>query len=143
MIPLIHIFGNEDLSCDNLPPRLLSHLKKRFPNYRFLITDPNELDLPTDALPFVALDTVEGLKEPRDISIDEIATSKTRTTAHDFDFASFLLLAKKLHPHLRVRLFGIPMGYPEKKALHATIKFLESLTEENATRNSYTDHRHE
>ncbi len=126
MIPLIHIFGNPDLPCDALPPRLLSRLCQRFPNYRFSLTDPNELDTPKENDLFIAIDTVDGLKVPREISLDEIAALRARTTAHDFDFASFILLVKKLRKNIGIRIFGIPMGYSEEEAYEATVRFLES-----------------
>ena len=122
----IFLFGNPDLPCDALPMRLLPQLAQRFPKVQFRIADPNELDIPEGDCSLTAIDTVEGLREPREISVGEIAEVYTRATTHDFDFALFILLARKLNPGLQIRILGIPMGCPEESALAAAIKFLES-----------------
>lgn len=123
----IHIFGNPDLPEDALPVRLLPRLEASFPTLHFRLTDPEELDLPAVGDSLIAIDTVDGLREVREIGVDEIAAQKARATAHDFDFASWLLLARKLRPGLTVRLIGIPMGTDEETALANLQPLLEKL----------------
>jgi hypothetical protein len=123
----IHIFGNPDLPCDALPVRLMPRLEAAFPDIHFRLTDPNELDLPEPDEDFIALDTVDGLKDVREIGTNEIAAQKARSTAHDYDFASWLLLAQKLRPGLRARIIGIPMEIDEETAFEKTREFLSSL----------------
>lgn len=125
---LIHIFGNPDLPFDALPVLLLSRLKESSPEHTFRFTDPNELDLPQADEDFVALDTVEGLKTVRDISLDEIAANAMRATTHDFDLASYLLLVRKLRPHIRIRIIGIPMGMQPDAAFLAIVALLKEST---------------
>ena len=124
---LIHIFGNPDLPCDALPVLLLPRLKEAFSEHSFRFTDPNELDLPEEAEPFVAIDTVDGLRDTRVITLDEIAATRARSTAHDFDFASYLLLAKKLRPQLQVHIIGIPMHTEADAALTQLIPLIKTL----------------
>ena len=123
----IHIFGNPDLPCDALPVQLIPHLQAAFPDIHFRLTDPNELDLPEPGEDFTAIDTVDGLREVREIDTDEIAAQKARSTAHDYDCASWLLLAKKLRPGLRARIIGIPMETDEASALAALIPLIKQL----------------
>ena len=61
------------------PVRLMPRLEATFPNIRFRLTDPNELDLPEPGEDFLAIDTVDGLKDVREIGVDEIAAQKARS----------------------------------------------------------------
>jgi hypothetical protein len=112
----IHIFGNPDLPCDALPVQLMPRLQSAFPEITFRFTDPNELDLPAEGEDFIALDTVDGLKDVREINIDEIAALKARSTAHDYDLSSYLLLVKKIRKNIGIRIIGIPMHCDEETA---------------------------
>ncbi len=124
---IIHIFGNPDLPEDALPVRLMPRLEAAFPDIRFRLTDPNELDLPKPGEDFLAIDTVDGLKDVREIGVDEIAAQKARSTAHDYDFASWLLLAQKLRPGLHAHIIGIPMETDEASALAELIPLIKQL----------------
>lgn len=124
---LIHIFGNPDLPCDALPVLLLPRLAGALPQHTFRFTDPNELDLPREDEDFIAIDTVDGLKAIREIAIEEIAALKARATTHDFDLSSFLLLAKKLRPGIRIRIIGVPMQSDADTAFRALVPILEAL----------------
>lgn len=124
---LIHVFGNPDLPCDALPVLLRPRLESALPEHTFRFTDPNELDLPKEGEDFIALDTVDGLKDIREISIDEIAALKARATTHDFDLSSFLLLAQKLRPHISIRIIGIPMNAEAETALATLIPLLKNI----------------
>lgn len=121
---LIHIFGNPDLPFDALPVVLLPRLQEACPQHTFRFTDPNELDLPEENENFIALDTVDGLKAVRDITLDEIEATAARATTHDFDLSSYLLLIKKLQPNIHIRIIGVPMGSDAKTVLPAIIALL-------------------
>lgn len=123
----IHIFGNPDLPFDALPVRLLSRFRKAFPQIDFRFTDPNELDIPVAGEDFIAIDTVAGLKNVREISIDEISAGQTRATAHDYDLAAYLLLVKKINKNIGIRVIGIPMKCDEEIAFRETVKLLKLL----------------
>ena len=128
---LIHIFGNPDLPQDALPVILLPRLKSALPEHTFRFTDPNELDLPRDGEDFVAIDTVSGLKTVREISLDEIEANAMRATTHDFDLASYLLLVRKLRPHITIRIIGVPMDSDTDTVLPAIIALLQESTRKN------------
>ncbi len=124
---LIHIFGNPDLPFDALPVLLLPRLKKTCPEHTFRFTDPNELDLPQAHEDFIAIDTVDGLKSVREISIDEIAANAMRATTHDFDLASYLLLVQKLRPHIHIRIIGVPMDTDADTVFPLLLCFLRKV----------------
>jgi hypothetical protein len=123
----IHIFGNPDLPFDALPIKLMPRFQDAFPNIRFRFTDPNELDLPEPGDDFTAIDTVDGLKDVREISIDEIAAFKARATAHDYDLASYLLLVQKIQKNIGIHIIGIPMHFDEETAFEKTKVLLTLL----------------
>ena len=125
---LIHVFGNPDLPFDALPVLLLPQLKAQCPEHEFHFTDPNELDLPATGTDFIALDTVDGLKSIREISLDEIAATAARATTHDFDLASHLLLVAKLRPGIHLRIIGIPMDMEASTALTTLLPILKKMT---------------
>lgn len=126
-MPTIHLFGNPDLPEDSLAPSLLPDLQTTFPQFHFRLTDPNELDLPAPGEDFIAIDVVVGLKSTREITPEEIAAVQARTTTHDFDFASFLLLVHKLRPEAHIRIFGIPMGESKEEALRGLSPLFATL----------------
>lgn len=123
----VFLFGNPDLPFDAVPVELFVPLSETFPHLRFQVVDPNELDLPEDGNELVLIDTIEGLSKPRFVTIDEIAALKTRVTAHDFDLASYLLLAKKVHKNIGIRIIGIPMSYTKEQTLLEITPLLSSL----------------
>ncbi len=115
----ITVFGNPDLEIDNLPVRLLPKLRGVFPDIAFEVEDPNNLDLP-DIPPgeeWIIMDTVAGIPDVSWLTIEDIAKPMGRLTAHDYDLASYLLLAKKALGPLPIRILGIPMGMEEDAAI--------------------------
>ncbi len=125
---VISVFGNPDLPGDSVPIRVIPELRKRFPDLRFTIEDPNEIDLPKRGR-WVILDTVRGLDRVSWISIDDVARSRnTGTTAHDYDLATLLLLAKKLDPSFEPKILGVPEGATEKQALPDVIRELAKFS---------------
>lgn len=99
----------------------ISDLSKDIPK----LLETNGLhDLPEENENFIALDTVDGLKAVRDITLDEIEATAARATTHDFDLSSYLLLIKKLQPNIHIRIIGVPMGSDAKTVLPAIIALL-------------------
>lgn len=115
----ITLFGNPDLQIDSLPIRILPRLREAFQDVEFEVEDPNNLDLPEipEGEEWVIIDTVAGLKNVQWLSIDDIAKPTARLTAHDYDLASYLLLAKKALGPLPIRILGIPMDTGEEEAI--------------------------
>jgi len=114
----ITVFGNPDLEIDNLPIRILPRLRGAFPDIVFEVEDPNNLDLP-DIAPgeeWIILDTVAGIPDVCWLTVEDIAKPMGRLTAHDYDLASYLLLAKKALGPLPIRILGIPIGMEEDAA---------------------------
>lgn len=123
----ITVFGNPDLEIDNLPIRLLPKLREAFPGIEFETEDPNNLDLP-DIPPgeeWIIMDAVAGIKDVCWLTVDDIATPTAHLTAHDYDLASYLLLAKKALGTLSIRILGIPMGMNEDAAFSEARRFLD------------------
>ncbi len=122
----ITVFGNPDLEIDNLPIRLLPRLREAFPDVTFETEDPNNLDLP-EIVPgeeWLIMDAVAGIREVTWLTIEDIATPTAHLTAHDYDLASYLLLAKKALGTLPIRILGIPMVMDEDVVLEQVEKCL-------------------
>lgn len=132
----VTIFGNPDLEIDNLPVRLLPRLREMFPEIVFEVEDPNNLDLP-DIPPgeeWIIIDTVAGLSGVRWLTVDDIAKPTARLTAHDYDLASYLLLAKKALGKLPIRILGLPMGMGEREAMEEIPDFLSEMIRKSSGR---------
>ena len=114
----ITVFGNPDLEIDNLPIRLLPRLREAFPDIEFETEDPNNLDLPDipTGEEWIIMDAVAGIPDVCWLSVEDIAKPMGRLTAHDYDLASYLLLAKKALGPLPIRIIGIPMGMEENES---------------------------
>ena len=113
----VSVFGNPDLVGDNVPVQLVPKLRERFPDIRFSVEDPNEIDLPKKGK-WIILDAVRGLDNVSWISVDDIARSRNAgMTAHDYDLSTLLLLAKKLDPSFEPHILGVPEGISEEQAL--------------------------
>ena len=125
----VSVFGNPDLLSDSVPLRLVPTLRKRFPNTCFVVEDPNEIDLPKRGS-WVILDTVRGLEAVSWLSVDDIARSRNGgMTAHDYDLATLLLLAKKLDSSFEPNILGVPEGMTEEQVLPDVIRELSEVLE--------------
>lgn len=123
----ISVFGNPDLAFDNVPLKILSRLRTRFPQVSFVVEDPNELDLPSEEVrEWLIIDTVAGLPYVCEVPLEKLIASP-RVSAHDFDLGSYLALIHKIRPDMQVRIFGIPMGYDETRAFEELEKLLSVL----------------
>lgn len=125
----VSVFGNPDLHLDSVPVQLVPKLRRRFPDIRFVVEDPNEIDLPKHGK-WVILDTVRGLENVSWLSVDDIARSRNAgMTAHDYDLSTLLLLAKKLDASFEPNILGVPEGMSEEQALPNVIRELEKFFE--------------
>lgn len=123
----VSVFGNPDLVGDNVPVQLVPKLRERFPDIRFSVEDPNEIDLPKKGK-WIILDVVRGLDRVSWVSVDDIARSRNAgMTAHDYDLSTLLLLAKKLDPSFKPQILGIPEGISEEQALPDMIRELTEI----------------
>lgn len=115
----IYIFGNPSLDFDNLPIKLKPELEKAFPDFEFILKDPNE-NLHPDNGKLIIIDTVVGPKEIVVIDnlddIDKIESSPNYSM-HDFDLGFNLKLLKKIGHLQKVTIFGVPSGMDGDEAL--------------------------
>ena len=126
----VSVFGNPDLQLDSVPVQLVPKLRRQFPNVRFVVEDPNEIDLPKHGK-WVILDTVRGLERVSWLSVDDIARSRNAgMTAHDYDLSTLLLLAKKLDASFEPNILGVPEGMSEERALSEVIRELMKVLKE-------------
>jgi hypothetical protein len=128
----VSVFGNSDLAGDSLPVKIVPKLRERFPEIRFVVEDPNEIDLPKQGS-WVILDTVRGLDGVKWISVEDVARSRNAgVTAHDYDLSTLLLLAKKLDLSFEPQILGVPFGINEDEALPAVTREIEKIVEERS-----------
>ncbi len=128
----VSVFGNPDLEGDSLPVLLVPKLREKFPEMRFMIEDPNEIDLPKRGK-WVILDTVRGLGKVSLVSVEDVARSRNAgLTAHDYDLSTLLLLAKKLDPSFDPQILGVPEGIAEKVALRDVSRELSEICREGS-----------
>ena len=121
----ISVFGNPDLPADALPVSLIPELKQQFPDIEFVHQDPNE-DCEPLGSPWVIIDTVKGLPGVRIIKDIELLKHKKTLTMHDYDLGLHLVLLKKIHPDLAIRIIGVPAGYDPRQALEEIAAILKS-----------------
>ncbi len=120
---IIHIFGNPLLPFDSLPIKLKSELEKQFPDVKFIIKDPNE-NLKPFGNELAIIDTIANIKEV--IVIDDLNMIKTDNiySLHDFDLGFNLKLLQKIGKLKKIKIFGVPMGIDESRALEQLTKLI-------------------
>ncbi|MGC9599166.1 MAG: hypothetical protein ABSE18_02155 [Minisyncoccia bacterium] len=119
---VVYVFGNPDLPADSLPLRILPELRRRFPEARFEVKDPNEeWDMPEY---LVVIDTVEGVAGVT--VFDDLAkfAAAPRVTTHDFDALANLRYLQKLGKLKKIKIIGIPPTITEMQALQAVSALL-------------------
>jgi len=123
-IKTIYIFGNPLLDFDSLPVKLLPELKKKFPEYDFIIADPNE-NLKPKNKELIIIDTVVGTDKVIVFdNIDKIQNSP-RYSMHDFDLGFNLKLLKKIGALEKATIFGVPAKIKKQAALKQLIFLLK------------------
>lgn len=125
----IYIFGNPLLHFDSLPIKLAPELAKTFPDFDFVIQDPNE-NLHPENGELIIIDTIMGIDKITIIDdinqIDKIESSPTYSL-HDFDLGFNLKLLKKIGELKKVTIFGVPPDIKQEDALEQLKKSINSL----------------
>lgn len=121
----VFVFGNPDIEIDSLPVRLLPRLKEQFPEWEFVMLDPNEdWNVPKH---MVIVDTVVNIDEPRVFVGLEQFMRAPRLTCHDFDAYANLQLLKKLGHIDDTTILGLPPSYNPDAAQQWLIHELSKL----------------
>lgn len=121
---IIFIFGNQDLTQDSLPLKLLPALRKRFPQINFLIKDPNEeWETPDD---ITVIDTVVGIDKVQVFTDLGAFINAPRVTLHDFDALTNLKYLQKIGKLKKIKIIGIPPSLDEGKALNEVTAILRA-----------------
>jgi len=111
----IYIFGNPDLEMDSLPVKLIPELEKLYPQFTFILKDPNEeWDIPEE---MIIIDTAVGLDNVTVFDDLESFTNTPNLSMHDFDALANLRYLKKLGRLKKIKIIGIPPEIDPKKAL--------------------------
>lgn len=108
---VVHVFGNEDLDCDNLAIKLARELGGKFKNISFVFIKPNE-DVPfANDEDIYILDVVQGINKVQILTEDSLdkLVSSPRNSVHDFDLGLQLKYLKKLGKLGRVTIIGVPL----------------------------------
>lgn len=133
---IIYVFGNPLLDFDNLPIKLVSKLKKLFPEINFVIKDPNE-NLKPEKGELWIIDTVVTTSAQCPVpsyrnkiivieDLDKIQLGKIYS-AHDFDLGFNLKLLAKIGELKKVTIFGVPARMEEREALRQLAKLIGEL----------------
>lgn len=121
----VYVFGNPDMEQDSLPLKILPDLKKKFPDIKFEIKDPNEeWNIPEELL---VIDTVLGIK---DIKIfDDLKTfvSSPQVSMHDFDALANLRFLQKLGKLKKIKIIGVPPTLTQEEAFREVSSILPSI----------------
>lgn len=121
----IFVFGNQDISQDALPLRILEGLKKLFPDAQFKTLDPNEeWEAPEE---LTIIDTVIGINRVKIFSDIDQFFNPPRISPHDFDVASHLKYLKKLGKIKKIKIIGIPPTISEEEAIKEIGAILRSI----------------
>jgi len=122
----IFIFGNPDLAFDSLPLRILPGLKKRFPQVKFEVRDPNEeWDVPEE---LILIDTVFGIERARIFDDLKNFENSPRVSLHDFDLITHLRHLQKLGKFKKVKIIGVPPTISEKEVIKQIAAILRSCS---------------
>lgn len=115
----ILVFGNPLVEKDNLALKLLSKLKKQFPQIEFKEFEPTEnLASEIENKKLTIIDVVEGVDKVMIINdIEQLSTNKI-FSLHDFDLAYNLKLLKKIGKLKEVEIIGVPQDIKEEEALN-------------------------
>lgn len=131
----ISVFGNPDLEIDFLPIKILPELRKKFPDFEFVVEDPNELTAP-ESNNWLIIDTVFGLKKTTLLTLEDLKRKqKSRLSAHSFDLTAHLFWIKKIQPKLRINIAGVPPAMEESEAVEGISRILANLFPKSERRN--------
>jgi Ni,Fe-hydrogenase maturation factor len=120
----VFCFGNPLVKRDSLPILLLPELRKEFPVIEFIEAEsPEDIEEEPE---INIIDTVEGIKEAREVDLDEAKLHKC-CSLHDFDLAMSLKLLKKMGKLKTLRIIGIPVAYSKKQAMNELKKLIPAI----------------
>lgn len=120
----VWLFGNPDFAPDALPVTLYPELRKRLPQYRFIMKDPNEEWELSDGLTMI--DTVYGITTVQRFTSLDMFSNAPNVTVHDFDALANLKWLSKLNRLPPVTIIGLPPSCAKQEALEGIIKILHS-----------------
>lgn len=127
MIKKIYFFGNPLVEKDQLPLLLVDKLKKKFPQVKFILTDPNENFPPKGEKDLIIIDTVIGITKPMTLDLDDFSSpKKTPVSPHDYDLLFHLLFLKKLKKIKTAKIIGLPV-IGKKRNLSFLVKEISLL----------------
>jgi Ni,Fe-hydrogenase maturation factor len=108
----VYVFGNEDVSVDNVPLTMSKKLAAEFPMLDFVRVAPNA-DLPfADQETVIIFDTIQGIPTIRIFHEQDLKhlVLSPRTSVHDFDLGFQLKFLMKIGKLKYITLIGLPMG---------------------------------
>lgn len=122
----ISVFGNPLVEKDSLPLKILSGLKKKFPDIEFVIEDPTEtINPPKDE--WWIIDSAEGIEDVKLIEDISSFAASPRVSVHDYDLSFDLQLLAKLKKLPKVKIIAIPSGMKEKEAFNIVENIIFSI----------------
>ena len=121
----IFIFGNPDFEPDSLPVKLIPDLQKTYPDFSFVLKDPNEeWDVPEN---LTIIDTAIGLEKITVFDDLDSFVNAPRLSMHDFDALDNLRFLKKLGKLKNIKIIAVPPGMNKDEALKEIGRFLKKL----------------
>ena len=118
----IFIFGNPDFEPDSLPVKLIPDLQKTYPDFSFVLKDPNEeWDVPEN---LTIIDTAIGLEKMTVFDDLDSFVNAPRLSMHDFDALANLRFLKKLGKLKNIKIIAVPPGMNKDEALKEIGKLL-------------------
>jgi len=118
----IFIFGNPDFEPDSLPVKLIPDLQKNYPDFSFVLKDPNEeWDVPEN---LTIIDTAIGLEKMTVFDDLDSFVNAPRLSMHDFDALANLRFLKKLGKLKNIKIIAVPPGMNKDEALEEIGKLL-------------------
>lgn len=126
MTKIIYIFGNLLLDFDNTPLLLQPELSKIFPDFKFIIQDPNE-NLHPENHELIIIDTVEGIDKVEILTDISKIEMDPKYSMHDFDLGFNLKLLHKIGELKKVTILCVPMRINKQVALQQLVLQISNL----------------
>lgn len=73
------------------------------------------------------IDAVKGIDRVRLITEADLLEVKKRLSMHDYDLGMHLTLLKKIHPELRLRIIGVPIGSKPDEVMPEITRLLANI----------------
>jgi len=124
---LFLFFGNPVVRGDELALSLIEPLSRAFPEHEFAEGNVDELGELARERELVLIDVVKGIGRVTVFEDVDAFAEAPRITMHDADLGTELKLLEKAEMLGKIRVIGIPWGYPEKKALQEVEREVEKI----------------